>query len=327
MKTAIVLSADAVSLEQHAHEINAVLEKSATGLTCLELWIFYQDREPDLFPEFGRQVTAIKLIPVEHPHLPESYLNLLEQLMVHDPMDLLMFSSDGLGAELATRTACRLNGTSCLKVDSYRVTSGQLEVVKPVYGNNLEARFGLAAAPYCLSAARKACQPMEMAPCEALPKQTIRLQALQPLWVKAHHTIADPPKTGLLDADLVLVVGQGAGNRETVDLLQGIASSLGAEMGASRPVVMNAWTDFNRLVGVSGWIISPRICIAAGVSGTAVFNMGIQNSEFIVAVNQDGSAPIFQIADVGIVGDLKAILLELEKHILLEKGKKDSSHG
>jgi len=87
-------------------------------------------------------------------------------------------------------------------------------------------------------------------------------------------------------------------------------------------VVMNAWIDMNRLIGASGLIISPKICLAVGVSGTGVFSAGIKNSGFIVAINIDGKAPIFQIADVGIVGDLKTVLLELEKVITARETKK-----
>jgi len=85
---------------------------------------------------------------------------------------------------------------------------------------------------------------------------------------------------------------------------------------------MNAWTDMNRLIGTSGLIISPKLCIVAGVSGTGVFSVGIKSSEVIVAINTDSKAPIFQMADVGIVGDLLAILSELEKVITADKAQK-----
>jgi len=85
---------------------------------------------------------------------------------------------------------------------------------------------------------------------------------------------------------------------------------------------MNAWADMDRLVGTSGLLLSPKLCITAGVSGSAVFTAGIKASEFIVSINTDRKAPIFQIAHVGIVGELQPILQELEKVILEEKDKK-----
>jgi electron transfer flavoprotein alpha subunit len=322
MKAALVLFADSTSLQQQAGEINAMLNNIAARFSSIELWLFYPGRQPEFFPETAWSLSAIKLIGVEYAHLPESYLQLLVHLMDQYPMDLLVFTSDGLGAELATRIAYRLNGSSSLKVQDCNLTSGKLEVTKPVYGNNLTARFVLESPPYCLSVAKQPCHSVKMIPCERLKVEKFTLNEAQPYWVKDTLTIPDQSETGLADADLVLVVGQGANNKETVDVLQGIANTIGAELGASRPVVMNAWTDMNRLIGASGLIISPKLCIAAGVSGTGVFNVGIKSSEFIVAINIDSKAPIFQIADVGIVGDLQAIIFELGKVITVEKAKK-----
>ena len=320
MKAALVLSADSPLLQQQFHEINAVFKQMAIPVNRIELWIFYQDCQPEVFPEMSG-VSSLKLIRVEHAHLPESYLQLLEHLMGQDPMDLLLFASDRLGEELATRLSYRLNGSSCLKVEACHLKQTLVEVEKSVYGNHLLARFVLRSAPYCISVAKKAYGTVNMVPYERLKQQTIIIHQVQPHWIKEHLVILDQPETGLTDADLVLVVGQGAENRETVNVIKGIADTIGAQMGASRPVVMNAWIDYHRLIGASGLIISPKICIAAGVSGTGVFSVGIKNSQFIVAINHDDQAPIFHMADVGIVGDLTTILLELERVILGERAK------
>ena len=205
-----------------------------------------------------------------------------------------------------------------------------LAVIKPVYGNNLNAKFLLNAAPYCLSPAKLSGSQIKMVPFEGGMDAPAALEPNRGEYGDKGHAynwvidwVVLPPEadTGLSSADLILVVGQGAKEKKTVDQLHRIADTLGAELGASRPVVMNAWTDMNRLVGASGLILSPKCCIAAGVSGTAVFSVGIKNSDFIVAINTNSAAAIFQLADVGIVGDLKAVLTELEQLILAEKLK------
>jgi len=289
MKAALVLSADSVSLRQQAGEINALLNGMATPPAPVELWLFYRDRPPEEFPEIDCPLATIRLVAVEHAHLPESYLQALLHLMRRHPVDLLVFASDGLGAELATRLACRLKGNSCLQVEACHFTSGQVEVRKPVYGNHLSARFALSNPPYCLSLAKHPCPPAGMARSD-LPKIE-KVQLNRPLYdrVREVSTIPDPPASGLADADLVLVVGQGADSKATVDVLKGIADSMGAELGASRPVVMNAWTAMNRLIGTSGLIISPKLCIAAGVSGTGVFSVGIKSSS-VHRCHQHGQA-------------------------------------
>jgi electron transfer flavoprotein alpha subunit len=323
MNTAIVLSADSSTPRQQAGEINAMLNRMAPMITRVELWLFYRDNPPEVFPEIDCSLSWIRLVAVENAHLPESYLQLLPHLMGKYPTDLLVFASGGLGAELATRSACRFKGSSCLQVEDCNLASGKLEVIKPVYGNHLSARFVLANPPYCLAVAKQSCRPARMTRSKLAKIEKIPLNQPRYDCGKEVLTIPDPSTTGLAEADLVLVVGQGANSKATVDVLQGIADSIGAELGASRPVVMNAWTDINRLIGTSGLILSPKLCIAAGVSGTGVFSVGIKSSECIVAINTDSKAPIFQIADVGIVGDLLAVLSELAEVITAEKTRKE----
>lgn len=333
MKVAVVLFAHSPSLAQHAGEINKLLTHDTPLFSSVELWLFYPDMPPETFPEFHGPVSGMKLIHQPFPHFPEACLHLLEVLMDQHPVDLLLFNSDGLGGELATRLAYRLGGSSCVQVQDIGGTSGgrssRLEVIKPAYGNHLRARFELASPPYCLSVAKQPFCPAKMTWKGGLNPELILLDPPPCNWVTQAVTIPDQLDTGLMDADLVLVVGQGAGSKETVDSLHKIADTLGAQLGASRPVVMNGWTDMNRLIGASGWVLSPKICIAAGISGTAVFNVGIQSSDFIVAINTDPNAPIFQIADIGIVGDLQAVLGELAQVIQTDRDKKElpKTHG
>ena len=324
MKTAIILNAESRSLQQQASEINTILKNLTAALSSIELWLFYTGRQPESVPEMDCSLSVIKMIAVKNSYLPEYYLYLLEQLIIKNPMDLLLFPSDGPGGETATRLAYRTGGSSSLQVEECGMASGRLEIARPFYGNNLRARFVLDHPPYCLSVARQPFQPVMMIPCDPRKMETVKLDQPHCDWITGVVTIPDQPDTGLAYADFVLVVGQGVKNKKTAYVLQDVAEKIGAELGASRPVVMNAWIDMNRLIGASGLIISPKICIAAGVSGTGVFSVGIKNSEFIVAVNTDSNAPIFQIAHAGIVGDLQEILAELEKLIIAEKTGKGS---
>jgi electron transfer flavoprotein alpha subunit len=322
MKAALVLNAESPSFQQQAAEINRFLNDLSTTLSRVELWLFYGDHPPEIFPEMVCPISSIKIIRSENDYLPESYLQLLEQLANQHSVDILLFSSDGLGAELATRLAYRLNGSSSVQVESCKHISHNLEITKPLYGNNLTGRFLLKQAPYCISVAKHPCPPVNMIPNNNLKIESITLNQPPCDWTGEVVTIPDSRDMRLAHAELVLVVGQGVKNKKTVDVLQSMAERIGAELGASRPVVMNAWTHMNRLIGASGLIISPKLCIAAGVSGAAVFSVGIKHSEFIVAVNTDSKAPIFRIAHVGIVGDLKTVLAELEKLIMAGKTKK-----
>ena len=101
------------------------------------------------------------------------------------------------------------------------------------------------------------------------------------------------------------------GSKETSDKIAESAKKLGAEFGVSRPAAMNAWAPMNRLVGVSGAMIHPEVCVAAGVSGAAALYEGIRRSEFIISVNEDENAPINRKSDVAVIGDAEEILTAL----------------
>jgi electron transfer flavoprotein alpha subunit len=94
-----------------------------------------------------------------------------------------------------------------------------------------------------------------------------------------------------------------------------VAGLTGGEVGVSRPAAMNAWAPMERLIGVSGAMVAPEICITAGVSGAAAFYSGIEKSRFIVAVNTDEKAPIMKKADVAIVDDFVPVLEALGKKL------------
>ena len=111
----------------------------------------------------------------------------------------------------------------------------------------------------------------------------------------------------------VLVVGQGgeADNQEIAML----AEKLGAEVGYSRARVMNGGVDAEKVIGISGHLLAPEVCIVVGASGAAALMAGVRNSKFVVAINHDASAAVFSQADVGVVDDWKVVLEALVTNI------------
>lgn len=111
----------------------------------------------------------------------------------------------------------------------------------------------------------------------------------------------------LASAERIVTAGRGVGGEEQVAVAAELAAALGAELGASRPVVDNGWLPRERQVGSSGHIVAPSLYVALGVSGSIQHLMGMSGSRVIVAVNKDPEAPIFGIASYGIVGDLHEV--------------------
>lgn len=124
----------------------------------------------------------------------------------------------------------------------------------------------------------------------------------------------------LTKADMIVAVGRGVGGADKLAPVEELARALGAEIGASRPVIDSGWLPRDRQIGSSGQTVAPRLYIAAGISGAIQHLVGMKGSSVIVAINKDPNAPIFTVADYGWVGDLHEFLPALTEAVKKAKG-------
>ncbi len=120
-------------------------------------------------------------------------------------------------------------------------------------------------------------------------------------------------------ADVIVAGGRGMGTPEGFRLLKELADLMGGVVGASRPCIDAGWISYAHQVGQSGKTVRPKLYIAAGISGALQHKVGMQNSDFIIAINSDPEAPIFEVADVGIVGDLYQVIPAMIEQIKARK--------
>ena len=121
-------------------------------------------------------------------------------------------------------------------------------------------------------------------------------------------------------APLIVSVGRGIKEADNLPVVQELATALGAELAASRPICDNGWLPMERQVGSSGQTVSPKLYLAVGISGAIQHLVGMKGSQCIVAINKDADAPIFEVADYGIVGDLFEVVPALTEAIKAAKG-------
>lgn len=121
-------------------------------------------------------------------------------------------------------------------------------------------------------------------------------------------------------APVIVSVGRGIGEQENIGIVEELAAALGAELAASRPICDNGWLPMERQVGSSGQTVSPKLYLAVGISGAIQHLVGMKGSKTVIAINKDENAPIFEVADYGVVGDLFEVVPVLTKAVLAAKG-------
>jgi len=139
----------------------------------------------------------------------------------------------------------------------------------------------------------------------SIPARTVRTEILETISGREEHEV------GVEEGDCIISGGRGVGSADKFGVLEELAKTLSGVVGCSRPIVELGWMPKSRQVGQSGKTVSPRLYIACGISGAIQHQVGIRNSDIIIAINKDPKAPIFDIADFGVVGDLHQIIPRL----------------
>ena len=119
----------------------------------------------------------------------------------------------------------------------------------------------------------------------------------------------------LTQAEIIVSVGRGIKEQKNIELAKQLADALGAEIAASRPICDSGWLPMDRQIGSSGQTVAPKLYLALGISGAIQHIVGMKGSRAIIAINKDAEAPIFEIADFGVVGNLFEIVPPLIEEV------------
>jgi len=271
---------------------------------------------------------AKKVLSVEDARLEnfnsEAYQRVLSNLIrEHKPL-LTLIGHTSFGVDLAPSLAVSLDlplATDCIDLEFENET---LTATRQMYGGKVNAKAALRKAESYIATVRQAAFPIK----EEAPMNGEIITVPSPLTEEItkkrfiQYVLPPPGGVDITAAEVLVGIGRGIKDVSNIPLVEELAATLGGTLACSRPIVDKGWLPNDRQVGSSGKTTKPKLYLALGISGAFQHVLGMKNSDLIIAVNKDSKAPIFGVADYGVVEDLFKIVPPLKSKIQELKGQK-----
>lgn len=263
---------------------------------------------------------------VEHELLArytaDGYSAALRQLIEQLQPEMVLFPHTYQVRDFAPKLATALRRVLVSDVVAMHEDKGAPVLVRQLFQGKVNADVRFAGTPPCFVSLQAGAWRAEAAETGIAPVQVFQplLEAAQ-IRTKPLDRFREAARAvDLSAAPIIVSVGRGIKDAENLPLVEKLAEVLGAELAASRPICDNGWLPMERQVGSSGQTVAPKAYFAIGISGAIQHLVGMKGSKTIIAINRDPEAPIFEIADYGIVGDLFEIVPALTEEIRKAKG-------
>ena len=246
----------------------------------------------------------------------------LQQLADERDVAAIFFVSSNHTKDVAARLAIRLDGGVITDVTGLSVEDGQIRATKEVFGGDLitESKVAEGKLPFFGIAANAFAASEDGDEAERAEFDVALAESAQAAKVTGSEIVAGGDRPDIGEAAIVVSGGRGLGEESGFELMEQLADELGAGVGASRAATDAGWYPHRAQIGQTGRTVSPSLYIANGISGAIQHRAGMQTAQNIVVVNKDREAPIFSIADFGIVGDLYDVVPKLIEEIKSRKG-------
>lgn len=241
---------------------------------------------------------------------PTVHKDLLLRAVEMEKPDLVVFAHSSYGWDLAPRLAIQLGAAQISEVVGVDDGAFVLPACNAKLRRSVRPKTGVA-----VVTVQSGAFSLEEEP-EGVPQVTpVEVDQAPAGFEFVGYEAAEQAGVDLGKAEVVVSAGRGIGKPENIAMVSDLATALGGEYGASRPVVDAGWADQDRQVGSTGQTVVPKLYVACGISGAVQHLMGMKKSEFVVAVNSDKDAPIGEVADVLVVADLKEFVPAFTKSL------------
>jgi electron transfer flavoprotein alpha subunit len=226
--------------------------------------------------------------------------------------DAVVFGAGVVSADVAAGLAARLGaGINCETTD-FTLAAGAVTATRPALGDTVLVESGFTSGPAVILCRANAfpAEPTGSGSAE-VERVGVTVQDWSAAATMAGREQAESGGVDITEADVLVAFGRGIGGPENIPVIEQLAKALGGEVAATRAVVDAGWTPYSMQVGQTGKTVSPKLYVACGISGAIQHKVGMASSGVIVAINKDVNAPIFEFADLGIVGDALTVVPKL----------------
>jgi len=270
------------------------------------------DEKLDDFSYYGMDEIIYVKSPILKDYYSDLYVKVISELIIEHKPEIILIGATPTGRDFAPRVAKRLNAgltADCTGLSINLETKNLLQT-RPTFGGNIMATIRTPSSrpqmatvrPGIFKAPKKGKRKASIRKIDYLFEEKDSVSKI----VKVINTSKTTVNLG--DAKIIVAGGRGVGSKDNFKLVEDLADVLGAELGGSRITVELNWLDPDRQIGQTGVTVSPKLYIACGISGAVQHIVGMENSDVIVAINKDPTAPIFNVAHYGIVGDLNEVI-------------------
>ena len=272
----------------------------------------------------GKQLE--KVYAVEHnllkDYTPDAYCSALRQLIETARPAVVLFPHTYQVRDFLPKLATSLGKVAVSDAVAHRIDGGALVLIRQLFQGKVNADYRFAGdAPHFASLQAGAYRADQLAAGTAAVEKIAPQIAAGDIRTKPLDLFREAERAvDLGAAELIVSVGRGIKEADNIPLVEKLAKALGAELAASRPICDAGWLPMERQVGSSGQTVAPKMYMAVGISGAIQHLVGMKGSRVVVAINKDANAPIFEVADYGIVGDLFQVVPELIAEIEKRKG-------